>query len=132
MDEQEDGKSEGAEEEVDEDEMIDVAEKIFIRIAEKIIAQKTSVRSVFQRNIFHAEIDGEQYELLSPLGLIEGIKELSITDLSELEVDYLLKVLSKPELDGAILMQELLQIMENFGLYDDDEQMEEPTPPASD
>jgi hypothetical protein len=31
----------------------------------------------------------------------------------------LLKVLSKPELDGAILMQEFLQIMENFGLYDD-------------
>jgi len=31
----------------------------------------------------------------------------------------LLKVLSKPELDGAILMQELLQIMENFGLYDE-------------
>lgn len=27
--------------------------------------------------------------------------------------------MSKPELDGAILMQELLQIMENFGLYDD-------------
>jgi hypothetical protein len=32
----------------------------------------------------------------------------------------LLKVLSKPELEGAILMQEFLQIMENFGLYDDD------------
>lgn len=27
--------------------------------------------------------------------------------------------MSKPELDGAILMQELLQIMENFGLFDD-------------
>jgi len=31
----------------------------------------------------------------------------------------LIKVLSKPELDGAILMQEFLQIMENFGLFDD-------------
>lgn len=101
--------------------MIDVAEKIFIRIAEEIIAQKLTVRKVLQRNIFDAEIDGEQFELLSPMGLIEGIKELGITDLTEQEVDYLLKVLSKPELDGAILMQELLQIMENFGLYDDDE-----------
>jgi len=42
------------------------------------------------------------------MGLLEGIKELGITDLTEQEVDYLLKVLSKPELDGAILMQELL------------------------
>lgn len=112
--------------------MIDVAEKIFIRIAEEIIAQKLTVRKVLQRNIFYAEIDGEQFELLSPMGLIEGIKELGINDLIEQEVDYLLKVLSKPELDGAILMQELLQIMENFGLYDDDEQMEEPSPPVTD
>lgn len=33
-----------------------------------------------------------------------------------------MKVLSKPELDGHILMQEFLQIMENFGLYDDGQQ----------
>jgi len=32
----------------------------------------------------------------------------------------LLKVLSKSELDGAIMLDELLQIMENFGLYDQD------------
>lgn len=124
--------SEGEKDEVDEDEMIDVAEKIFIRIAEEIIAQKLTVRKVLQRNIFYAEIDGEQFELLSPMGLIEGIKELGITDLTEQEVDYLLKVLSKPELDGAILMQELLQIMENFGLYDDDEQIAESSPPVTD
>ena len=96
------------EEDVDEDEMIDVAEKIFIRIAEEIIQQKTSVRAIFQSNIFDADIDGEQYELLSPMGLLEGIKSLNIDDLQEMEVQYLLKVLSKPELDGAILMQELL------------------------
>jgi len=57
--------------------------------------------------------------LLSPDGLIEGIRGLGIDDLQEIEISYLLKVLSKPELDGAILMQEFLQIMENFGLYDD-------------
>ena len=98
--------------------MIDCAEKIFIQIAEEIIDQKASVRAIFNRNIFEAEIDGEQYELLSPMGLLEGIKDLNI-ELQEMEIQYLLKVLSKPELDGAILMQELLQIMENFGLYDE-------------
>ena len=35
---------------------------------------------------------------------------------------YLLRVLTKPELDGAIVMDELLQIMENLGLYDDDQE----------
>jgi hypothetical protein len=59
---------------------------------------------------------------------LEGIKELGLDDLREIEVTYLLKVLSKSELDGCILLDELLQIMENFGLYDregeDDEDAE--------
>ena len=99
--------------------MIDVAEKIFVRIADEIIKQQLTVRQVLQEHIFPAEIDGDQYELLSPEGLLESCRDLGIDDLTEKEVRYLLKVLSKPELDGAILMQELLQIMENFGLYDD-------------
>jgi hypothetical protein len=41
---------------------------------------------------------------LTPQGLLEGVKDLGIDDLSEEEVQSLLKVLSKPELDGAILM----------------------------
>lgn len=105
--------------EVDEDEMIDVAEKIFVKIAEEIFKQKVTVRMVLQQHIFPAEIDGDQYELLAPEGLIEGIRDLGIDDLTNIEIQCLLKVLSKPELDGAILMQEFLQIMENFGLYDD-------------
>lgn len=64
--------------------------------------------------------DGTPVELLSPVGLLEGIKELGIDDLEEKEVSYLLRVLTKPELDGAILVEELLQIMENFGLYDEE------------
>jgi len=34
---------------------------------------------------------------------------------------FAVKVLAKPELDGAILLVELLTIMENFGLYDEDD-----------
>jgi len=44
-----------------------------------------------------------------------------MTELSETQVSYLLKILSKEELDGNILLQELLTIMENFGLNDEDE-----------
>ena len=109
-------------EEVDEDEVIDVAEQIFVRIAEAIIKQEiSSIRSVFVEGIFEAEIDGQVIELLSPMGLLEGIKALGIDDLSEKEVAYLMRVLNKPELDGAIVMPEFLQIMENLGLYEQDE-----------
>lgn len=88
--------------------MIDVAEKIFIRIADEIIKNKVTVRLVWNQHIFHAEIDGQVYELISPEGLVDGIKDLGIEDLKDIEIQYLLKVLSKPELEGAILMQEFL------------------------
>ena len=84
--------------------MIDVAEKIFVRIAEEIIKNKVSVRMVWNQHLFPAEIDGEEYELLSPEGLIDGIRDLGIDDLNDKEIQYLLKVLSKPELEGAIPM----------------------------
>lgn len=72
--------------EVDEDEMIDVAEKIFVRIADEIIKHKLTVRMVLQQHIFPAEIDGDSYELLAPEGLIEGIRDLGIEDLKEIEI----------------------------------------------
>ena len=44
---------------VDEDEVIDAAERIFIRIAEQIINQeRSSVREIFQDWILETEIDG--------------------------------------------------------------------------
>ena len=88
--------------------MIDVAEKIFIRIADEIVKNRVTIRSVWQRCLLLAEIEGQEYELLAPEGLIEGMQMLGINDLSETEIQYLLKVLSKPELEGAILMQEFL------------------------
>ena len=88
--------------------MIDVAERIFIRIADEIVKNRVTIRSVWQRCLFLAEIEGQEYELLAPEGLIEGMQMLGINDLSDTEIQYLLKVLSKPELEGAILMQEFL------------------------
>ena len=79
------------------------------------------MRSVFKKYIYEAEFEGTVLELLSPIGLLEGVKDLSIDDLEEYEVAYLLKVLVKEEFGGVIMLSELLQIMENFGLYDDDE-----------
>jgi hypothetical protein len=104
------------EEELGEDEMIDVAEKIFIKIADEICKQRKTVRDIWHQYLFIGEIEGEEFELLSPEGLIDGMRTLGIDDLQEMEIVYLLKVLSKPELENAILMQEFMQIMENFGL----------------
>lgn len=98
--------------------MLDVAEKCFVKIAEGIIKNNSTVRQAFHQFIISEEMeDGEApIELLSPIGFLEGIKDLGITDLEEVEVACLMRVLTKPDLDNAILLRELIVIMENFGI----------------
>lgn len=57
---------------------------------------------------------------------MEGIKDLGITDFQEVEVACLMRVLTKADLENAILLNELIVIMENFGIQeiDDDGQAE--------
>lgn len=57
---------------------------------------------------------------MSPIGFLEGIKDLGIVDLEEVEVACLMRVLTKAELEHAILLRELIVIMENFGIQDDE------------
>jgi hypothetical protein len=59
---------------------------------------------------------------LSPIGFLEGIKDLGIIDLEEVEVACLMRVLTKPNLENAILVKELVVIMENFGIFDDEDE----------
>ena len=47
-------------------------------------------------------------ELLAPMGLLDGIKDLGLDDLTETEIACLLRVLTKPELDEAIVVNEFL------------------------
>ena len=53
---------------------------------------------------------------MSPRGFLEGIKDLGFDDITELEAACLMKVLAKPELENAIILNEFVLIMENFGI----------------
>ncbi len=64
-------------------------------------------------------VEGDFIELLTPIGFLEGIKDLGITDLEEVEVACLMRVLTKQDLENAILLRELIVIMDNFGIKDD-------------
>jgi hypothetical protein len=56
-------------------------------------------------------------ELLVPEAFFEAIKvELKLRDLSDIEVACLMRVLAKPELDNAIILNEFALILENFGV----------------
>jgi hypothetical protein len=101
----------------EEERMLDIAEQCFMRIADLLhIIQKT-VRAVFLRYSQPENFkDGSILELMSPRGFLEGIQDLGFDDITELEAACLMKVLAKPELENAIILNEFVLIMENFGI----------------
>jgi hypothetical protein len=60
--------------------------------------------------------------LMSPVAFLEGIRDIGIDDLEEVEVACLMRVLAKPNMDSAILLTELIVIMENFGIGEEEEE----------
>jgi len=101
---------------IDEEEMLDIAERCFVKIAEAIIKSGLTVKKAFKNYIIREEVADTHIDLLSPIGFLEGIKDLGITDFEEVEVACLMRVLTKADLENAILLNELIVIMENFGI----------------
>ena len=111
---------------MDEEEMLDIAEHCFIRIAEMMIEKNVSVRSLYTKYSIPEQFpEGTVLELMSPIAFLEGLKELGLDNLSEMEAACLLRVLTKPELDSAIILNELVLIMENFGVIDNFDEEED-------
>lgn len=58
-------------------------------------------------------IGDQDIELLAPIHFIEGLKTLGIDDFSELEIACLVNLLTRPELDDLILVEELNILKDN-------------------
>jgi len=105
------------EEKADEEKMLDVAEQCFMRIADLLHQQQKTVKQAFLRFSEPEPFkDGTVLELMSPRAFLEGVREVGFEDVTEMEVACLMKVLAKPELDGAVILNEFVLIMENFGV----------------
>ena len=108
---------------LEEEHMLDVAEAIFVKLAQLMIEKERSVRAIFTKfstpEIFP---DRTILELLSPPGFVEGLKETGIEELDEFEMASLMRVLAKPELDNSVILNEFVMIMENFGVPDSPEE----------
>lgn len=108
---------------MEEEEMLDIAEHCFIRVAEMLLERNKSARAVFTKYSVPEQFpDGTILELMSPIAFLEGVKEAGMEDLSEMEAACLLRVLAKPELENAIILNEFIMIMENFGVMDNYEE----------
>lgn len=99
--------------------MLDIAEMCFIRMADIFIKQMMTVREAFSKYAVPETLPESKamLELLPPNAFLEAIKiELGIKELTDLEIACLMRVLAKPELGNAIILNEFALIMENFGV----------------
>ena len=81
--ETEEAEGEGAD--IDDEQMISIAENCLIRIAEELLNKNVTVRQLFEGEILAEEIEGEKIKLLFTTSLLEGIQKLGITEFSDIE-----------------------------------------------
>ena len=99
--------------------MLDIAEMCFVRMAEILLKHGVTVREIFSKYAV-AEMLPESktvLELMIPSAFFQAVRlELGIKELSDLEAACMMRVLAKPELGNAIILNEFALIMENFGV----------------
>ena len=99
--------------------MLDIAEMQFIKIADILIKQVITVRECFTKYSVPETLPESkaQLDLLPPSQFLKALEvELGVKDLTDLEIACLMRVLAKPELGNAIILNEFALIMENFGV----------------
>ena len=111
--------------------MLDIAEMQFIKIADYLIKLVMTVKECFNKYSIPQTLPESNVilDLIPPGAFIEALKtELGLPELSDLEIACLMRVLAKPELGNAIILNEFALIMENFGvpLVEDDEADDKP------
>ena len=100
----------------DEERMLDVAESCFMRIADLLHSKRETVKQVFGKYAEQEPFKDAVLDLVQPRDFLKGVKELGFDDITEIEAACLMKVLAKPELEGQIILNEFVLIMENFGI----------------
>lgn len=116
---QESSRTKDRKQSIDEEQMLDIAEMCFVKMAELLIKKGLTVRDAFGKYSTSDILPESKtvLELVMPSQFLEAIKiELGIRNLSEIEAACLMRVLAKPELDNMIILNEFALIMENFGV----------------
>lgn len=88
-------------------------------IAQQLSLNGWSVKEVFGQPpelVQTVQYEGELIKVISPEMFLARIYQVELTDLSQLQVACLMKVLGKPELNDAVRYDELELLMENFGV----------------
>jgi hypothetical protein len=98
--------------------MLDIAESVFQIIAERLKELKLNVKKTFGKKTVVLDSFEEEVnvQIIQAKDFLDTLKVIGVESLSELEVACLMRVLSKPEIEHGILLNELNMVLENFGI----------------
>jgi hypothetical protein len=69
-----------------------------------MVTKKITVSNLFKVHTF--ENEGQTYNLISPMNLMEGMRVLGLGNLTPYELQCLIKIMSKAEFGEAVLVTE--------------------------
>ena len=110
--------------------MLDIAESILDQLAQKLLDNEWSVAQVFDHpKLIHVipEYDGAQnVKAISAQNFLGRMYQLGFRDITQMQVACIMRVLGKSDIENAILYEDLMQLLEIYGLpkSSDDQQQE--------
>jgi len=112
-------------ENITEEEMINISQKAFYRLAETMRMAKVTARQLYHNNIIKQRFNGEDIEIIETNDFINGIQSLGIEDFQVLEYGCLIKVLALDENEEYIKLSDLILILEDYGIHEEETNNEE-------
>lgn len=103
-------------EDVDEEKMIEIAQKCFMQIADQINKKGLTLAVLYEGKVFEQEIDGEEVSLLTPEDFVDGLRRVGVEGLQTIEYACLIKVLAVNDEEKYIRFSDLEQILQDYGV----------------
>lgn len=101
---------------IDKDEILEIAETVFGKIADKMKEQGYTLQSLYGSNIQNQYFQGENVEILLQSDFLESFNTIGLTDLTDIEQKWIVQVVRQPDLDDNIIYSDVVTILENFGV----------------
>ena len=111
---------------LNEDQMLEIAQKCFGIIAEKMQNAKITIRGLFEGMIAKQILEGQEQEIIISSDFVNGLQKLGIEEFQELDYACLLKILSINEEENSVRVADLVQILEDYGVHEEIKQGSEP------
>lgn len=123
--EESEAKEEDGFENITQEQMVDIAQKVFFNLASCMVERKMTARKLYANDITKQVFNGEEMEVIGAESFIQGISKLGLTNLQPIEYACLIKVLAVNEEGEFIKVEDLMQILEDYGIKEQNEVQEE-------